>query len=620
MPDNDYNIDLRDIRFTLYEHLPFEELTSLPAFEEYDREATDIVLDEAKKFNAEVLAPLNRPGDEEGCTYEDGVVKVPEGHAEAYRAFCENGWLAASTSMEHGGMGLPNAVGVAIGEMYMGACCSLALSLGLSRATASMLQAHGPEDLNEVYLPKLLSGEWQGTMCLTEPQAGSAVGDIKTLAKPDGDSWLLTGSKTFITAGDHDMCDNHVHLVLARTPGAPKGFKGISLFLVPKYVPTEDGGVGEFNDVVCAGIEHKLGIKGSPTCTLNFGEEGKCRAWLIGQEGRGLFLMFHMMNEARIGVGIQGLALAAQAYNYAREYALERIQGVEIEQMRNLDAPRIAIAEHPDVRRMLLRCKALVEGSRALLYKAAYLSDLAENAQDEKEAGKAHGLLEILTPICKAWVSDRAFDVTVDAVQVMGGYGYIAEYPVEQHLRDVKIASIYEGTNGIQAMDLVARKLGAGGMNLMNLMNLINKFIDGHKEHPVVKDAVAELAEARDAWAAVNGYFMGAVASKKLLVPLVNATTYLSLCGDLLVSYFLTRQAALAWDKLQPLCEAAGVDPTDARAVAALAAENPDVAYYDGKIKTARFFAVYELPQVQAKAKSIKAGDTSALFMVWEGE
>ncbi len=612
MPDNDYNIDLRDIRFTLYEHLPFEELTSLPAFEEYDREATDIVLDEAKKFNAEVLAPLNRPGDEEGCTYEDGVVKVPEGHAEAYRAFCENGWLAASTSMEHGGMGLPNAVGVAIGEMYMGACCSLALSLGLSRATASMLQAHGPEDLNEVYLPKLLSGEWQGTMCLTEPQAGSAVGDIKTLAKPDGDSWLLTGSKTFITAGDHDMCDNHVHLVLARTPGAPKGFKGISLFLVPKYVPTEDGGVGEFNDVVCAGIEHKLGIKGSPTCTLNFGEEGKCRAWLIGQEGRGLFLMFHMMNEARIGVGIQGLALAAQAYNYAREYALERIQGVEIEQMRNLDAPRIAIAEHPDVRRMLLRCKALVEGSRALLYKAAYLSDLAENAQDEKEAGKAHGLLEILTPICKAWVSDRAFDVTVDAVQVMGGYGYIAEYPVEQHLRDVKIASIYEGTNGIQALDLLGRKLAQNaGALFRGLLGELQGFADANKGHFGLGDEIAAFTEELGRWTKVTMDLGTMGMSGDQRYPVLSATPYLEMAGNVVVAWQLLEQAVVAHDRLQALY--LDRDALTRQAREALPEEDLEVRFYANKLETARFFVFHLLPRNQAIAATIGSGDRSVL-------
>ena len=612
MPDNDYTIDLRDIRFTLFEHLPFGELTALEAFAEYDRESVELVLDECFKFNRDVMAPLNHTGDEQACSFADGVVTSPEGFKEAYHAFCENGWLGASSPMELGGMGLPNAVGIGIGEMYIGANCSLSLSLGLTRAAAGLLQEYGTEEMKEAYLEKMMSGQWQGTMCLTESQAGSAVGDIRTLAKRDGDSWLVEGNKIFITAGDHDMCDNHVHLVLARTPGAPKGFKGISLFVVPKYLPADDGGVGEFNDVRCTGIEHKLGIKGSPTCTLSFGEDGGCRGWLIGEEGRGLLLMFHMMNEARIGVGLQGLALAAQAYNYAREYALERIQGVEIEQMRNLEAPRIAISEHPDVRRMLLVSKAVVEGCRALLYKAAYYSDLTEHLEDEERVAHYHGLLEILTPICKAWCSDRAFEVTTLAVQVMGGYGYCSEYPVEQHLRDVKIASIYEGTNGIQALDLLGRKLAMkAGALFRALLGEIQGFLDANKGHFGLSEEIATLSDEVNRWTKVTMDLGTMGMSGDQRYPVLSATPYLEMAGNAVVAWLLLEQAVVAWDKLQALYIERDARTPEARD--ALLEDDLDARFYANKLETARCFLYQVTAKNQGIAASIGSGDRSVL-------
>ena len=612
MPESEYNVDLRDIRFTLFEHLPFSELTALELFSEYDRESVELVLDECLKFNREVMAPLNRAGDLEGCRYEDGKVISPQGFAKAYRTFCENGWLGASSPVEHGGMGLPNAVGIAVGEMYIGANCSLALSLGLTRAAASLLQEIGTPETKEVYLPKMMAGDWQGTMCLTEPQAGSAVGDVRTLAKPDGDTWLVEGTKIFITAGDHDMCENHVHLVLARTPGAPKGFKGISLFLVPKYLPTADGGVGEYNDVACAGIEHKLGIKGSPTCSLSFGENGHCRGWLLGEEGRGLFLMFHMMNEARIGVGLQSVALAAQAFNYAREYALERVQGVEVEQMRNLEAPRVAIAAHPDVRRMLLMSKALVEGSRALLYRAAYYADMAQHLEDGAKKAKCHGLLEILTPICKAWISDRAFEVTERSIQVMGGYGYCTEYPVEQHLRDVKIASIYEGTNGIQALDLLGRKLGQNAGALFRaLLGELQGFIDANKGHFGLGEAIDALADEVGRWTKVTMDLGTMGMSGDQAYPVLSATPYLELAGNVVVGWLLLEQAVVAWDRLQALYLDRGASTKEARET--LPEDDLDARFYANKLETARCFVHQVMARNQGLAASIGSGDRSVL-------
>ena len=612
MPDNDFNIDLRDIRFALYEVMPFDKLLALPPYREHDRQSIDLVLDESFKFTREVLAPLNRPGDVQGCRYDDGKVILPDGHAQAYHAYCENGWLGVSSPAELGGMGLPNAVGVATGEMSIGANCSLGLSAGLTRAATSLLHEHASEELKEAYLSKMLCGEWQGTMCLTEPQAGSAVGDIKTLAKPDGDAWLITGTKSFITSGDHDMCDNFVHLVLARTPDAPKGFKGISLFLVPKYRLTDSGEPGEFNDVVCAGIEHKLGLKGSPTCTMNFGEEDHCRAWLIGNEGEGLRLMFHMMNEARIGVGLQSLGLASQAYLYAREYAKERIQGVDIEEMRNLDAPRVLIAHHPDVRRMLLWCKAMVEGSRAFVYQATYWADTAFHSEDEKEREECRGLLEFLTPICKAYLSDRAFKVTELALQVMGGYGYVAEYPVEQHMRDVKIASIYEGTNGIQALDLIGRKLAAKqGAYFRALFERMDRFVTDHKDHAALGDDVQAFAKQMLLWSNTTMELGMMGMSGDRGYPVLSATPYLEMSGNTVVAWLLLEQAVVAHEKLQ--ARYLERKATEAAAQEELNREDPEARFYFNKIETARFFDYQILTGNEAIAAAIKSGDRSAL-------
>ena len=615
MPDNDFTVDVRDLRFVLFEHLPFHWLTRLPKYAQLDKDQVSQLIDESYKFHRGVIAPINKPGDREGCTFKDGKVSVPKGYFAAYKAFCENGWLGVSSPEEVGGMGLPSVVGLATAEMNIGACCSLALSIGLTRAAASLLTDCGTEEMKQVYLPKLMSGEWQGTMCLTEPQAGSAVGDLKTMAKKVGDAWMVSGTKSFITGGEHDMCANHVHLVLARTPGAPKGFKGISLFLVPKFLPNGSGGVGQFNDVVCAGIEHKLGIKGSPTCTLNFGENDKCRGFLIGEEGKGLQYMFHMMNEARIGVGLQGMALASAAYQYALGYARERVQGVDIEQMRNLDAPRVLIKEHPDVRRMLLFCKSICEGSRALLYYTALLADVAENHPDEKERDRCHGLIEFLTPLCKAWVSDRAFEVTVQALQVMGGYGYIAEYPVEQHLRDCKIASIYEGTNGIQALDLLGRKLPAkGGMLFMAFASELNGFATAHKGHLALGDLVAAFGAEVARWQEVTGKLGGMGMSGDQRYPVLSATPYLELTGNVVTAWMLLGQAVVAHDKLQGLFLDQGV--TDPAARAAFCRDNAEAIFYAGKIDGARFFVHHVLVRNRALAAEIDSGDRTPLSWV----
>ena len=618
---SDFVADIRDLKFVLFDQLDIDPILKSEKYGEYTAEDFEMILDEGYKFAKEVLAPCNATGDQQGCTFESGKVTAPASFHEPYKMFAENGWMSLGCSAEFGGQGAPITLAMAVSDPMFGANISFNLGALLTTGAAHLIEAFGSDELKQMYVERMYSGEWAGTMCLTEPQAGSDLAATACKAVKEGDHYLLEGEKIFITFGDHDLTDNIVHAVLARTEGAPKGTKGLSLFVVPKYRVNDDGSVGDFNDVVCSGIEHKLGIHGTPTCSLVFGADGGCHAWLMGEENGGIRCMFQMMNEARIHVGLQGVGMANAAYQAALGYAKERLQGPDIKEFKNPDAPKVPIIQHPDVRVMLMRQKAYAEGLRSLMLFTALCADRSECEADDKKRAQYHGLLELLTPICKAYASDMGFRVCEWALQTFGGYGYISEYPAEQYLRDCKIASIYEGTNGIQAMDLVARKLGSGGgMHLMGLMNRVNKFVEANKEHPVLSDAIKSLATARDSWAAVNGYFMGAVAQKKLLIPLVNATQYLSLCGDLLLGYFLAEQATIAWDKLGPLCEAAGIDRKDGRALAGLAAENPDVGYYDGKIKTARFFAANELPLVPAKAAGIQSGDMSPMFVRFDGE
>ena len=617
----DFTADIRDIKFNLFEALDLDKILSCEKYEDFDKEDLEMILDEAYKIAREVLAPINRPLDQEGCKFEDGKVTVPKCFHEPYKLFTENDWASLNQNPEYGGQGAPECLTLAAYEPCFGANISFNLGALLTTGAAHLIETFGDDDQKDTYVEKMYNGTWAGTMCLTEAAAGSDVGasSTKAIPQPEG-HYLIEGEKIFITFGDHDLTPNIVHAVLARIEGAPKGTKGISLFAVPKFRVNDDGSVGEFNDVHCSGIEHKLGIHGTPTCTMVFGTEGQCHGYLLGDEHKGMRAMFQMMNEARISVGLQGYALAAAAYQAALGYTQERLQGSDIRSFKDPDAPKVPIINHPDVRMMLMKQKAYIEGMRAMVLYTAYAEDMSRVTEGmEKE--RWDGMVQMLTPICKAYCTDTGFRMTEIAMQCHGGYGYIKEYPAEQYLRDSKIASIYEGTNGIQAMDLVARKLGMkGGANLMALAGLINGFIEKNKENPAVAKEIASLAKARDAWGAVNGFFMASAAQKKLMIPLVNASTYLSLCGDLLMGFFLCKHAVLAAEKLVPLCEEAGVDATDKKAISALAADNPEARYLDGKIKTARFFCANELPYVKAKAAAIQAGDMSAIHMIWEDE
>jgi alkylation response protein AidB-like acyl-CoA dehydrogenase len=455
-------------------------------------------------------------------------------------------------------------------------------------------------------------------MCLTEAEAGSDVGAVRTRARPEGDHYLIEGEKIFITFGEHDLTENIVHLVLARIEGAPAGTRGISLFVVPKYRLNRDGSPGEANDVTCVGIEHKLGIHGSPTCTMSFGQKGNCRGHLVGDANQGMRMMFQMMNEARISVGLQGAALANAAYQAALGYSRERLQGSDAAAFKDPDAPRVPIIRHPDVSIMLLKQKAYAEGSRAFVFFLGYALAMERAAADEATREAYRALVEILTPVCKAYCTDMGFRAIELAIQCHGGYGYLRDFPVEQYLRDAKIASLYEGTNGIQALDLVGRKLALkAGAYVMTLAATFGRLIDENLQHPVLAEQVKSFKSARDAWAGVNMFFAKAAGQNDMLAPVYNATTYLSLTGDLVLGYLLVQQALISWSKLVTLCQQAGVEARKPAAVAKLARENAEVRFYFGKLKTAQFFCASELPNAQAKASAILINDRSAVEMVW---
>jgi alkylation response protein AidB-like acyl-CoA dehydrogenase len=611
----EYLVDFRDIQFLLYEYLGVEKLCQSEKYSDFSKDLFDMVLEQALKLAKEVIGPVNEVADRVGATFDNGKVTFPKEFHEAYRKYCEGGWGAVNVDPEWGGQGLPSSLTLATSEFFTGACVSFIMTPGLTHGAAHMFESYASDELKQIYLEKMYSGQWAGTMCLTEPQAGSAVGDVKTVAVKDGDAYKITGTKIFISSGDHDLTENIIHPVLARTPDAPPGIKGISLFLVPKSRVNADGSVGEANDVLCGNIEEKMGIHGSSTCTLNFGDEGNCIGYLVGEENMGIVYMFSMMNEARLGVGLQGHALGAVAHQHALAYAKERIQGVDVRAMKDPNAPRVTIAEHPDVKRMLLFGKAVTEATRSLLFKTAYYSDLAEVTEDETERDKYKGYVELFTPMCKGYSTDLGFDACVNAIQVFGGYGYCQEYPVEQYARDCKIMSIYEGTNGIQALDLLGRKIGMkGGMVFMNFLGDLGSFIDAEKSHEKLGPMVEELNKYKAILEEVSSVFMNKSMSGDTLFPVSHATPYLRMFSEVVCSWLLLEQAVIAQKRLDEIFAEKGA--ADEAAQASLIAENEEAKFYAGKIASMKFYVTQILPDVAAKAASVKTEDRTILDAV----
>ncbi|WP_138378777.1 acyl-CoA dehydrogenase C-terminal domain-containing protein [Luteithermobacter gelatinilyticus] len=490
-----YNAPLKDMKFLLHDFLNLQQYNNLPTFQEASPDMVDAILDEAAKLTENVFQPLNQSGDEEGCHWENGVVTTPKGFKDAYRQYVEGGWQGLTGDPEYGGQGLPQTLGLAISEMMIAANWGLAMYPGLTKGATETIHAWGTEEQKALYLPKLYSGEWSATMNLTEPHCGTDLGLLRTKAEPQPDgTYKITGTKIFISAGEHDLTENIVHLVLARITGAPEGTKGISLFIVPKFRVNEDGSLGERNGVSCGSIEKKMGIHSNATCVLNYdGATG----YLIGEENKGMRAMFTMMNEARLGVGLQGLAIAEVAQQNAAAYARDRLQGRALTGPKNPDSKADPIIVHPDVRRMLMTNRAFIEGARALALWTGVQIDLSHHHPDEKVRERADDLVALLTPVIKSYLTDQGVESASRALQCFGGHGYIREWGMEQFLRDSRIAPIYEGTNGVQAMDLIGRKLPAkGGEPVKAYFAMIQKLIEENKGNAELKSYMESLEKA----------------------------------------------------------------------------------------------------------------------------
>jgi len=579
-----YKAPLRDIRFVLHELLQVAQLAELPGYGEATPDTIDAVLEEAAKLCEAVLAPLNRTGDEEGCHYENGVVRAPAGFKEAYSVFVAAGWSGLACDPAYGGQGLPKVLNTAFEEMICSANLSFGTYPGLSHGAYNALDLHGTDELKTRYLAKLVDGTWSGTMCLTEPQCGTDLGLIRSKAEPGADgAWRITGTKIFISAGEHDLTENILHLVLARLPDAPVGIRGISLFLVPKFLVKANGELGQRNGVACGGIEHKMGIKASATCVMNFEDAA---GWLVGKPHKGMSAMFTMMNAARLAVGIQGLGLAETAYQGARDYAKERLQGRALAGAKFPGKPADPIIVHPDVRRMLLTMRAYTEGARALAYWVGMQLDVAAKHPDAAARQEADDLVALMTPIVKAFLTDSGFDVANLGMQVFGGHGYIRENGMEQLSRDARIAQLYEGTNGIQALDLVGRKLGTGtGRLLRRFFHPVQAFIEETQGEPPMAEFTLPLLKAfarlqqTTAWVAQQGLKDPEEAGAA-------ASDYLRLFALVAIAYMWARMARIALDKQ----------------------DGDDAEFYRAKLATARFYMTRLLPQHTAHAAALMAG------------
>ena len=588
-----YEAPLRDMRFVLDELHEGDGFGDIPALAEFTPDLTGAVLEEAARFCQEVLLPLNRSGDEEGCHIENGVVRTPKGFAEAYRQFAEGGWASLASDPKWGGQGLPEAVNKLVEEMICAANVSFSLYPGLTHGGTTAIEGHATEDLKQAYLPKMVSGQWSGTMCLTEAHCGTDLGMLRTKAVPQEDgSYRITGSKIFISAGEHDLTENIIHLVLARRPDAPQGVKGISLFLVPKYLPKEDGTPGESNGVSCAAIEHKMGLKASATCQMNFEES---IGWLVGEANKGMAAMFTMMNTERVSVGIQGLGVGVAAYQAAVWYAKERIQGRALSGPKRPDLAADPIIVHPDVRRMLMTMRCWNEGCRALAGWVSRALDAEKYADNPEVRQHAEDFVALMTPVVKALFTDLAFDTANLAVQCYGGHGYIRESGVEQYVRDSRIAMIYEGTNGVQALDLVGRKLPAHmGRYLRSFFHPVSSFIEENGGEGPLQPMVAGLQQAFGALQLATGM----IAQRGLKDPEeagAASADYLRLLGLVAMGYCFARAAKIS--------------------VARLAEGGEDAAFYDAKIKTAAFFFDRLLPQATTAFLAIKSGKKSMMAL-----
>ena len=586
-----YNAPLRDMLFTMKEVAGLDAVCAQPGFEDATPDLVDAILEEAAKFAAGELDPINWSGDQQGARWSDGVVTAADGFKEAYASFCETGWNAMPARTEFGGQGLPTLVSTAVLEMWKSSNMAFSLCQMLTLGAVEAIAHHGSDALKQRFLPNMVAGRWTGTMNLTEPQAGSDLSAVRSRAVPEGDHYRVSGTKIFITWGEHDMAENIVHLVLARLPDAPPGVKGISLFVCPKFLVNDDGSLGERNDLVCASIEHKLGIHGSPTAVMAFGENAGAIGYLVGEANKGLGYMFTMMNHARLNVGLEGVAISERAYQRARAYALERVQG------RTLTPGSTAIIGHPDIRRMLLDMKSRVEAMRSLAYFAAGLMDRAAGHPEAEERARSQALIDMLIPVVKGWCTDNALGITSDGVQIHGGMGFVEETGAAQYLRDARITTIYEGTTAIQANDLVGRKLAReGGATLKALIEVMEgdgrRIGDGHDERLTsigtsLRGGLLALTDASE--------WLLAHSAEKPAEAAAGAVPFLQLAGTVIGGWLIARGA-----------EAAAVQ---------LAAGSAEKDFLEAKILTARHYMAHVMVNSGGLCEVVKLGAQTTLAL-----
>jgi alkylation response protein AidB-like acyl-CoA dehydrogenase len=596
---NYFRRDDRDTKFVLFDWLDMNKLLSYEAFQDFEADDIGMIIDEALKVCREAVGPTLQDADNPGCHYENGNVTVPQSMHEAWKTLSENGWISVPVNPEYGGQGLPLTVAGQVSEFIIGANIAIQIYAGLSVGAGHLIETYGTDQDKTLFCEKMYTGIWGGTMCLTEPDAGTDVGYLRSKAVPDPDAgdphiYRIEGTKRFISGGEHDLTENIVHLVLARIEGARPGTKGISLFIVPKIWVNPDGSMGEPNDVFCGGIEEKMGLHGSSTCTLNFGENGQCRGILLGEPHSGMAKMFQMMNEARLGTGTLSLGVAASAYDAARFYAKERVQGPPFT---DRSADRVPIIQHEDVRRMLMNLKAGTEAMRAMLSFLYYQSDVARFDPDEQVRHEASRIVDLCTPLAKAYCSETAFTLTSEAIQSMGGVGYCSEFPAEQYARDIKSAAIYEGTTYIQALDLVGRKLAMdGGAVFQGWLGSTRELADQHaadsdfaQDYELLKRAVDVVADFAERF--MNYFTQG----KPKLIPLA-ATRFLDCFSETLMARLMLDQGTTAREKLKDV---------DANSSAGI--------FYRGKIETAKYFCRNILTNVFSRHEAIKQEDLSAV-------
>ncbi|MEJ6403589.1 acyl-CoA dehydrogenase C-terminal domain-containing protein [Yoonia sp. 2307UL14-13] len=584
-----YNAPTKDIQFVLHDLLKVSE-QNIPGFEDLDPDFTNAVVEEAGKVATEVLHPLNAVGDTEGCVMENGVVRTPTGFKEAFEQMKEGGWTAMDCDPEYGGQGLPYIMHTAAQEPFVSANMAFNMYQGLTHGAYSAIYIHGSDEQKQKYLPKMVTCEWTGTMNLTEPHCGTDLGLMRTKAVPNGDgSYKISGQKIFISAGEHDMADNIIHLVLAKIQGGPEGIKGVSLFIVPKFMVNDDGSLGQRNSVACGKIEEKMGIHGNSTCVMNYDE---ATGFLIGEEHKGMRAMFTMMNEARLGVGLQGYAQAESAYQNAVAYANDRLQGRDVTGAKNPDGPADPLIVHPDIRRNLMDQKSFVEGARAFTYWGAMLIDRAHKNEDKD----ADGLISLMTPVIKGFLTDKGFEYATAAQQVYGGHGYIEEWGMSQYARDARIAMIYEGANGIQALDLVGRKLAQdGGKHVMAFFEMIKTFIKENEGNEALKaDFLDPLKAASKDLQAAGMYFMQN-GMKNPNNALSGSYDFMHMMGHVCLGLMWARMAKAAMESLE-----GGAS---------------DKEFYETKIATGRYYMARQLPATSMHLSRINTGADTVMAL-----